>query len=90
MSFTVPLKDTTVPEEETVTLTCETSKANQKVTWLKNGKPLNLKDKNQYKIVSEGTKHTLTIPKCVKEDTAEFTCQLGDKKTSGKLTVEGM
>ena len=38
--FTVPLKDKTVMESETVELTCTLSKPNQPLKWLKNGKPL--------------------------------------------------
>ena len=89
MTFTVPLQDTTGEKDETVTMTCETSKPGQKVKWLKNGKPFNFKDKNRYQITTDGTKHTLTIPKSVTEDTAEFTVQLGDQNTTGKLTVQG-
>ena len=65
-------------------MTCETSKPGQKVTWLKNGKPFNFKDKNRYQTTVDGTKHTLTIPKSVDDDSAEFTVQLGDEKTTGK------
>ncbi len=76
-------------KDETVTMTCETSKPDQKVTWLKNGKPFNFKDKNRYQVTVEGTKHTLKIPKSVLEDTAEFSVQLKEEKTTGKLTVQG-
>ncbi len=89
VTFTVPLQDTTVEKDEEVTLTCETSKPGQKVTWLKNGKPFTFKDKNRYQVTAEGTKHILKIPKSVLEDTADFTVQLGDQKTTGKLTVKG-
>ena len=89
VTFTVPLQDTTAEKEDTVTMTCETSKPGQKVTWLKNGKPFNFKDKNRYQTTVDGTKHTLTIPKSVDDDSAEFTVQLGDEKTTGKLSVTG-
>ena len=89
MNFTVPLEDVTVEQEEKVTLQCELSKLNQKVTWLKNGKALTFKEKNRYKITADGAKHTLVIPKADLEDNAEFTCSLNDVKTQGKITVKG-
>ena len=89
-TFTVPLKDVTVPEEESVTLECELSKPDQKVKWLKNGKEIKPDRKRGVLPKVEGTKHTLTIPKTLKDDTAEYTVKIGDEETKGKLTVEGM
>ena len=89
LSFTVLLQDVTVEKEEQVTLQCELSKPNQKVTWLKNGKALSFKEKNRYKISADGTKHTLIIPKADAEDATEFTCSLNGLKTQGKVTVKG-
>ena len=85
----MPLEDTTVEQEDKVTLQCELSKPNQKVTWLKNGKALTFKEKNRYKITADGTKHTLVIPKADMEDAVEFTCSLNGVKTQGKVTVKG-
>ena len=70
-------------------LCCETSKPNVEATWLKNGKPLSMKDKKKYKLTSEGAKHTLTIPKCDMEDTAEFTCSIKGEKSHSQVTVKG-
>ena len=39
-SFTTPLKDVTIPEEQSVTLECELSKPDQKVKWFKDGKEI--------------------------------------------------
>ena len=89
-TFTVPLKDVTVPEEESVTLECELSKPDQKVKWLKNGKEIKPDKKRGVLPKVEGTKHTLTIPKTLKDDTAEYAVKIGDEETKGKLTVEGM
>ena len=89
-TFTVPLKDVTVPEEESVILECELSKPDQKVKWLKNGKEIKPDKKRGVLPKVEGTKHTLTIPKTLKDDTAEYTVKIGDEETKGKLTVEGM
>ena len=88
-TFTVPLKDVTVPEEESVILECELSKPDQKVKWLKNGKEIKPDKKRGISPKVEGTKHTLTLPKTLKDDTAEYTVKIGDEETKGKLTVEG-
>ena len=37
----------------------------------------------------EGTKHSLTIPKTDKDDTAEYSVKIGAEETKGKLMVEG-
>ena len=89
LSFTVPLEDVTVEQDEKITLQCELSKPNQKVTWLRNGKALSFKEKNRLNITADGAKHTLVIPKADLDDTAEFTCSLNGVKTQGKVTVKG-
>ncbi len=88
-TFTSPLKDQTVPEEESVTLECELSKPDQKVIWLKDGKEIKPDKKRGIIPKVEGTKHSLTIPKALKDDTAEYSVKCGDEETKGKLTVEG-
>ena len=83
----MPLKDTTVDEGDSVTLECETSKPGQKVKWLKNGKEI--KSDKKRKITSDKASHKLTIPKCDTDDAAEYTVQIGDVSTTGKLAVNG-
>ncbi len=90
VTFTVPLKDQTVQEEESVTLECEVSKPDQKVKWLKNGKEVKPDKKRGITIKVEGTKHILIISKTLVEDTAEYKVKIGDQETKGKLTVEGL
>ena len=87
--FTTPLKDITVPEEQSVTLECELSKPDQKVKWYKNGKEIKPDRKRGIQPKVEGTKHSLTIPKTEKDDTAEYSVKIGGEETKGKLTVEG-
>ena len=87
--FTTPLKDVTVPEEKSVTIECELSKPEQKVKWFKNGKEIKPDKKRGIILKVEGTKHTLTIPKTLKDDTAEYSVKCDDQETKGKLTVEG-
>ena len=87
VTFTVPLKDTECEVDEEVTLSCELSKPDQKVKWLKNGKPI--KPDKKTKIIADGKVHKLTIPKSALDDTAEYTVKLGNNTTSGNLTVKG-
>ncbi len=78
-----------MPEEKNVTMLCELSKPNQKVQWLKNGKEVKPDKKRGIVLKVDGTKHILTIPKALLEDTAEYTVKFKDQTTKGKLTVEG-
>ena len=88
-SFTAPLKDVTVSEEESVTLECELSKPDQKVKWFKDGKEIKSDKKRGIVLKVDGTKHTLTIPKALKDDTAEYSVKCEDQESKGKLMVEG-
>ena len=40
VSFTVPLKDTTLPEDNSVVLECEVSQPDTKPKWFKDGKEI--------------------------------------------------
>ena len=87
MKFTVPLEPQTITEKQTVTLECEVSKPNKKVTWLKAGKEI--KPNKDVEITAEGTVHRLTLKSAKKEDAVEFTAKLPSDKTSAKLTLKG-
>ena len=85
----MPLKDITVPEEESVTLECELSKPDQKVKWFKDGKEIKPDRKRNIVPKVEGSKYSLTIPKSLIDDTAQYSAKCGDEETKGKLVVEG-
>ncbi len=87
MTFTVPLQDTSITEEDSVILTCELSKPDQKPAWLKNGKEIQPDDRVDISV--DGTVHKLTIPKSAVDDSAEYTVKLGDLTTAAKLAVNG-
>ena len=87
MKFTVPTKPQTITEKQSVTLECEVSKPNKKVTWLKAGKEI--KPSKDVEITAEGTIHRLTLKSAKKEDAVEFTAKLPSDKTSAKLTFQG-
>ena len=88
-SFTAPLKDITVPEEESVTLECELSKPDQKVKWFKDGKEIKPDRKRGILSKTDGRKHSLIIPKTETDDTAQYSVKCGEEETKAKLTVEG-
>ena len=87
MTFTVPLKDTTVGESESAELQCAVSKPKQPVTWEKNKEEVTPDDR--VTIEEDSGTHTLTINNVTPDDDAEYTVYLGDQSTSAKLTVEG-
>ena len=87
MTFTMPLKETTVTEEEAVTMECQLSKPDRKVTWYKDGKEITPDDRVE--ITVEGTFHRLTIKKSYVEDEAEYTVKIKDQSTTAMLWVEG-
>ena len=72
-----------------MTLECELSKPDQPVKWFKNGKEIKPDKKRGIIPKVDGTKYTLTIPKTLKDDTAEYSVKCGDQETKGKLTVGG-
>ena len=85
----MPLKDVTVPEDESVTLECELSKPDQPVKWFKNGKEIKPDKKKRIVLKVEGKKHSLHIPKCLIDDTAEYSVNFNDQETRAKINVEG-
>ncbi len=89
-TWIVPLEDITCMEEESITFTCELSKPVTKVEWVKDGKLLKPDQKRNIIPKHDGAKCSLTIPKTLGDDTAEYTCRIGDVQTTGKLTVQGL
>ena len=85
----VPLSDTHTTESQTVSLWCELSKPNQKVTWCKDGAELSVTD-IRYKISQEEFRYTLTIDSAALDDGAEYTMTCGDVSTAATLTVGGL
>ncbi len=83
------MQDLTVPEENSITLECELSKPDKKVKWLKDGKEIKPDRKKSITTKTDGRRHSLTIPRPVSDDSAEYTAKCGDHETKAKLTVEG-
>ena len=85
-----PLKDQTVLEEETVTLTCKLSKPEQEVKWYRKDNVMAIQPSSKYDITSEGTEYSLIINNASKQDTIEYTMKCGMfMSTKAKVTVKG-
>ena len=85
-----PLKDQTVYEEETKTLTCKLSRPDQEVKWFKKGYAMAIQPSMKYNMASEGTMYSLIINNADKKDTTEYTCKCGlFINTKAKVTVKG-
>lgn len=87
VSFKKNLEDQEATEGDKTSLSCETSSPDCKVTWWK-GSTL-LAHGEKYKMEHRATTHTLIIHKLNVEDTGEYTCDTGDKKSTATVTVKG-
>ena len=87
VAFTLPLTNATVQEGQSVTLTCETNKPSEKVTWLKNKKKIASSETS--KAVDKGISHSLTLTNVTLAESAEYMAKIGDVTTSAVVTVEG-
>ena len=74
-------------ESVDVTLECTVNKADQKATWFKNG--VEIIPDNKHEVVVDGSTHRLILPGVSPDQSAEYTCRIGDVSTSAKLDVEG-
>ncbi|XP_060940741.1 obscurin [Limanda limanda] len=84
--FKKELESQEATEGGKVTLSCETSSPDCKVTWRKGTSELAHGEK--YTIEQGGATHTLVIHKLKVEDSGDYTSQAGDKKSTATLTVK--
>lgn len=73
-------------ENGTATLQCELTKA-APVEWMKGEKKL--AQSNKYRIKQEDTITELVIQDLEVQDTGQYTCVCGERKTTAVLTVNG-
>lgn len=85
--FRKELESQEVIEGDKATLTCETTSPDCKLTWLKGSTVLSHGEK--YSMEQRGTTHTLLIHKLNVQDSGEYTCNTGDKRSTASLTVKG-
>lgn len=85
--FKKELESQEATEGEKATLSCETSSADCKVTWLKGSTALTHGEK--YSMEQRATIQTLVVHKLNVKDSGEYTCDTGDKRSAATLTVKG-
>lgn len=88
MIFKKELQNKEAEEESTITLHCEISKPDALVKWRKGSVILHKSEK--YEITQKGSCVELLIHNLKVEDAGEYTCDSGDRQTSGFLKVKGM
>ena len=89
VSFTVPLKDTTVPEDNSIVLECKVSQPDTKPKWFKDGKEIKPDKKKGISIKTDGRRVSLTIPSASIVDSGQYSVEIEDENSECKLSVEG-
>ena len=84
-TFTAPISDVTVLENDNGVFECKVSKGNADVTWFKGRTKLHLSDK--YEMVAVEYKRSLIVTNCSFDDEAQFSAQVGDNKCGAKLSI---
>lgn len=87
ISFITPLTDVHVYEKDEARFELEVSREPTNFRWLKGSQEL-LNDE-KFQLLVEGQKHVLLIKSAKYEDEAKYTFEAEDKRTSGKLFIEG-
>ncbi|KAK7889482.1 hypothetical protein WMY93_025042 [Mugilogobius chulae] len=86
--FLKSLEDVSGEEKGEVCLQCEASKETVSPIWKKDGVPLMPNDRHE--LVQFGKSLALVIHSLCKEDTGNYTCELGSSKTKAKLIVHDL
>ena len=86
--FVKSLKDVNCMEKETAVFCCEVTSTNDPIKWLKQGFEISSSDK-RFEVITEGYTLKLVIKDARLDDHGEYTCVVGNKKTSAILFVEG-
>lgn len=87
ISFVTPLADVYVYEKDEARFELEISREPKNFRWLKGPQELLTDDK--FELLVEGKKHILLIKSAKYEDEAKYTFEAEDKRTSGKLFIQG-
>ena len=84
-SFSAPLYDVTVLENDNAVFECKVNKGGAEVTWYKGRTKLHLNDK--YEMVAKDYLRSLIVKNCTFDDESQFSCQVDDVKCAAKLTI---
>uniref|UniRef100_H3DPY7 non-specific serine/threonine protein kinase n=1 Tax=Tetraodon nigroviridis TaxID=99883 RepID=H3DPY7_TETNG len=88
ISFITPLADVYVYEKDEARFELEISREPKNFRWLKG--PQELVNDDKFELLVEGKKHILLIKSAKYEDEAKYTFEAEDKRTSGKLFIQGI
>ena len=88
LHFTSALQNMEALAKETVILTCELSKPDEEVVWLKNSELLSVGD-GRHVAVNQDCSHQLVIPDVTVKDSGEYTILAGDLQSTAQLIVYG-
>lgn len=80
------MNDQTVEEGEKAMFEIELTKGDALIRWFKDGKELQFSEHVQLSI--DGKRQKLKIYKATMEDAGEYSCVVGEQKSSARLTVE--
>lgn len=87
ISFITPLSDVHVYEKDEARFELEVSRVPTSFRWLKGSQEL--LDDEKFQLLVEGQRHILLIKSAKYEDEAKYIFEAEDKRTSGKLFIEG-
>lgn len=83
-----PLKNLRHVEGDEVKLQCKVKNPKKfPVTWYKDGEEIKVPS-DEFDVKEENGLQTLVIKKCKLADEGEYTCKIGHRSTSAKLTVD--
>lgn len=85
--FITPLSDVKVFEKDEAKFECEVSREPKTFRWLKGTQEITGDDR--FELIKDGTRHSLVIKSAAFEDEAKYMFEAEDKRTSGKLIIEG-
>ncbi|XP_078455386.1 obscurin [Lampetra planeri] len=85
VTFTRQLLDVRCPEKSSASLECEVSKANAEVKWFKDD--AELKPGKRHRILAQGRKRSLVVPRAEIGDSGSYACRAGDHVTAATLAV---
>ncbi|KAK5920272.1 hypothetical protein CgunFtcFv8_024099 [Champsocephalus gunnari] len=88
MNFLTPLSDVNVYEKDEARFELELSRAAKSFRWLKGTQELQKDEK--YQMIQEGNMYVLQIRSVAYEDEAKYMFEAEDKRTSGKLVIQGI
>ena len=74
-------------EKDEARFECELSREAKTFRWLKGSEELKADDK--FEILSEGKRHTLVVKSAAYDDEAKYMFEAEDKRTAGKLVIQG-